>query len=89
MHVPTRDIFIVHMMEGSSVVPVDSTPTHVSYNTMVTEWENFQNWAIQPVNSKEGFVLGDNEALLQLIRKQVFDKNNVLHYIASLHLDNV
>ncbi len=30
-------------------------PTHVSYNTMVTEWENFQIWAIQPVNSQEAF----------------------------------
>ncbi len=29
--------------------------THVSYNTMVTEWENFQNWAIQLVNSQETF----------------------------------
>ncbi len=42
-------------MENPSMVAVDSTPTHVSYNTMVTEWENFQNWAIQPVNSQETF----------------------------------
>ncbi len=49
------DIFIGQIMEGSSLVPVDSVPTHVSYNTMVTEWENFQNWAILPVNSQEAF----------------------------------
>ncbi len=30
------DIFVGHMMEGSSVVPIHSLPTHMSYNTMVT-----------------------------------------------------
>ncbi len=31
------DLKMVNMMEGSSVVPVNSVPTHVSYNTMITE----------------------------------------------------
>ncbi len=32
-----RNAIIPLLMEGSSVVPIDSLPTHMSYNTMVTE----------------------------------------------------
>ncbi len=36
------------------------------HNIMIKEWENFQNWAIQPVNSQEAFVFVNKRFLIPL-----------------------